>query len=288
MTEFIQNIENMNIDLGIFTSFGVTDVLDILIVAFVFYKFLMLVKETRAEQLIKGMIILLVALKLSEVANLVMIHFILQQTMTLGVLALLIVFQPELRRALEYIGRSKLLAKSLAELLNEDMEERYDEIVNAVTVLSRNRIGVLLVMEKNTGLGDIIDTGILIDGKITSNLIQNIFFPNSPLHDGAVVIRKDRIVSAGCILPLSDSVNLSKDLGTRHRAALGMVENTDALVIIVSEETGAISLAKDGKLSRFLDGNTLKGILKLTFEQPHDKKKHHGRKIWRPRNDETT
>lgn len=148
MTEFIQNIENMNIDLGIFTSFGVTDVLDILIVAFVFYKFLMLVKETRAEQLIKGMIILLVALKLSEVANLVMIHFILQQTMTLGVLALLIVFQPELRRALEYIGRSKLLAKSLAELLNEDMEERYDEIVNAVTVLSRNRIGVLLVMEK--------------------------------------------------------------------------------------------------------------------------------------------
>jgi len=288
MTEFIQNIENMNIDLGIFTSFGVTDVLDILIVAFVFYKFLMLVKETRAEQLIKGMIILLVALKLSEVANLVMIHFILQQTMTLGVLALLIVFQPELRRALEYIGRSKLLAKSLAELLNEDMEERYDEIVNAVTVLSRNRIGVLLVMERNTGLGDIIDTGILIDGKITSNLIQNIFFPNSPLHDGAVVIRNDRIVSAGCILPLSDSVNLSKDLGTRHRAALGMVEHTDALVIIVSEETGAISLAKDGKLSRFLDGNTLKGILKLTFEQPHDKKETPWAKIWRPRNDETT
>ncbi len=137
----------------------------------------MLVKETRAEQLIKGMIILLVALKLSEVANLVMIHFILQQTMTLGVLALLIVFQPELRRALEYIGRSKLLAKSLAELLNEDMEERYDEIVNAVTVLSRNRIGVLLVMEKNTGLGDIIDTGILIDGKITSNSDSKYIFP---------------------------------------------------------------------------------------------------------------
>lgn len=288
MLDFLNNLENLNIDFSYFTSFGITDALDILIVAYVFYKFLMLVKETRAEQLIKGMIILLVALKLSELANLVMIHFILQQTMTLGVLALLIVFQPELRRALEYLGRSKFLSQSLAEMFSEDREANYDEIVHAVTVLSRNRIGALVVMEKETGITDIIDTGIQLDAKISSNLLQNIFFPNSPLHDGAVVIRKDRIVSAGCILPLSDSANLSKELGTRHRAALGMVEHADALVIIVSEETGAISVAMNGKLSRFLDGNTLKSILTSTFEHPDPKKDASFLKIWRPRNDETS
>ena len=288
MTQLIENIKNMNIDLGIFTSFGITDVVDIMIVAFVFYKLLMLVKETRAEQLIKGMIILLVALKLSELANLVMIHFILQQTMTLGVLALLIVFQPELRRALEYLGRSKFLSKSFIEMFNEDLEERYDEMISAISVLSRNRIGALIVMEKNTGLNDIVETGIALDAKISSNLIQNIFFPNSPLHDGAIIIKKDRIVSAGCILPLSDSVNLSKDLGTRHRAALGMVEHTDAVVITVSEETGALSLAKNGKLSRFLDGNTLKSILKSTFEQPVVKGESKFFKMRRSKNDKTS
>ena len=288
MLDFMNNLENMNIDLSYFTSFGITDAVDILIVAFVFYKFLMLVKETRAEQLIKGMIILLVALKLSEVANLVMIHFILQQTMTLGVLALLIVFQPELRRALEYIGRSKFLTQSLAEILKEDREQNFDEIVHAVTNLSRSQIGALIVFEKSTGLQDLIDTGIQIDAKITSSLIQNVFFPNSPLHDGAVIIRKDRLVSAGCILPLSDSVKLSKDLGTRHRAALGTVEHTDAVVIIVSEETGAISLAMNGKLSRFIDGNTLKSILVSTFAHSESKPESSFLKLWRPRNDETT
>jgi len=287
VANFMNYFSNMNIDVGIFTSFGITDALDITIVAFVFYKFLMLVKGTRAEQLIKGMIILLVALKLSEWANLVMIHFILQQTMTLGILALLIVFQPELRRGLEYIGRSKFLAKSLVEILNEEQESSFDEIVKAISILSRNRVGALVVLEKDTGLNDIVSTGIRLDARISSNLIQNVFFPNSPLHDGAVIIRRERIVSAGSILPLSDSVNLSKDLGTRHRAALGLVENTDALVIIVSEETGAISVAMKGKLSRFLDGNTLKSILKTYFENPNKKSGSVFLKIWRHHNDES-
>lgn len=287
LVNFIEYFKNANIDFGIFTSFGITDALDIAIVAFIFYKFLMLVKETRAEQLIKGMIILLVALKLSEWANLVMIHFILQQTMTLGFLALLIVFQPELRRGLEYIGRSKFLAKSLVEILNEEQESSFDEIVNAVSIMSRSKIGGLIVLEKDSGLNDLAGTGIRLDARVSSNLIQNVFFPNSPLHDGAVIIKRDRIVSAGCILPLSDSVSLSKDLGTRHRAALGLVETTDALVVIVSEETGAVSVAMKGKLSRFLDGNTLKSILKAYFVTSNKKPGSEFLKIWRHRNDES-
>ena len=143
-------------------------------------------------------------------------------------------------------------------------------------------------MERGVGLSDIVSTGIMIDAKISSSLLQNIFFPNSPLHDGAVIIQKERVVSAGCILPLSDSVNLSKELGTRHRAALGMVEHADALVIIVSEETGAISMAMNGKLSRFLDGDTLMSIIKSTFNEPTEKKVSPFVKLWRSKNDKTT
>ncbi|MCT4632775.1 MAG: diadenylate cyclase CdaA [Firmicutes bacterium] len=257
--------------MAIFYNIRLIDILDIVIVAYVIYKLLMLIKETRAEQLIKGLLILVLISKLSEWAKLYMLNYLLKNTLTLGVVALLIVFQPELRRALEYIGRSKLLKKSIVEILDEERLQNIDEIVNAVASLSRQKIGALIVMERETGLNEIIETGIDINGNVSSGLLINVFIPNTPLHDGAVVIRKNKIMAAGCFLPLSENKNLSKELGTRHRAALGMVEHSDALVIIVSEETGAMSVAMNGRLSRFLDSNSLKNIIKNAFISKENK-----------------
>lgn len=261
----------MNSIMAIFYNIRLIDILDIVIVAYVIYKLLMLIKETRAEQLIKGLLILVLISKLSEWAKLYMLNYLLKNTLTLGVVALLIVFQPELRRALEYIGRSKLLKKSIVEILDEERLQNIDEIVNAVASLSRQKIGALIVMERETGLNEIIETGIDINGNVSSGLLINVFIPNTPLHDGAVVIRKNKIMAAGCFLPLSENKNLSKELGTRHRAALGMVEHSDALVIIVSEETGAMSVAMNGRLSRFLDSNSLKNIIKNAFISKENK-----------------
>lgn len=261
----------MNSVLAIFYNIRIIDIMDILIVAYVIYKLLMLIKETRAEQLIKGLLILVLISKLSEWARLYMLNYLLKNTFTIGVVALLIVFQPELRRALEYIGRSKLLKKSIVEILDEERLQNIDEIVNAVSSLSRQKIGALIVMERETGLNEIIETGIDVSGNVSSGLLINIFIPNTPLHDGAVVIRKNKIMAAGCFLPLSENKNLSKELGTRHRAALGMVEHSDALVVIVSEETGAMSVAMNGRLSRFLDSNSLKNIIKNAFISKENK-----------------
>lgn len=243
------------------SSIRLQDVLDIVIIAFCFYKLLMLIKETRAEQLIKGIIILLVVLKLSEWAKLYSVYYILKNTVTLGFVALLILFQPELRRALEYIGRSKFLSKSIVEIQYEELVSSIESIVEATVRMSKNKIGALIVLERETGITEVMETGIKIGGQLSDQLLENIFVPNTPLHDGAVIIRENRIMAAGCILPLSENQNISKELGTRHRAGLGMAESSDAVVVIVSEETGGISVAKDGKLSRFLDGNTLKRIL---------------------------
>lgn len=255
----------MNEILDMISNIGIRDIIDMSIIAYVFYKLLMLIRETRAEQLIKGIVILLVATKLSEVSGLYVTTYLLKNTVTLGLIALLIVFQPELRRALEYLGRSKLVAKSIIEIKDEEVKDRIDEIVSAAASLSRQKIGALIVIERETGLNDVIETGTEIEAKISSSLLINIFFPNSPLHDGAVIVREDRIMAAGCFLPLSENSGLSKDLGTRHRAGLGITEATDAVVIIVSEETGAISVAREGHLSRFLDVETLSGVLKEIY-----------------------
>lgn len=254
----------MNYVIEIFSNIRLMDVIDIGIVAFVFYKILMLIKETRAEQLIKGLIILLVMLKLSEWAKLYVVHYILMNTMTLGVVALLIVFQPELRRALEYIGRSKFLSKSM-EATDEGFNSMVSNLVNAVISLSREKIGALIVIERETGLNEIIQTGVKIDGVVSSGLLINVFIPNTPLHDGAVIIRRDRLMAAGCFLPLSENQSINKELGTRHRAAIGIAEQSDAIVIIVSEETGTISVAMNGKLTRHLDGNSLTTVIRNSF-----------------------
>lgn len=257
--------------INIFASMRIMDVIDIAIVAYVFYKIFMLIRETRAEQLIKGLVVLLVIMKLSEWAKLYVVHFILLNTMTLGLIALIIVFQPELRRALEYIGRNKIFFAKMAEEQEEAFNRTVHELVSAVVSLSREQIGALIVMERQTGLNEIASTGVKIDAEISSGLLINIFIPNTPLHDGSVIIRKDRILAAGCFLPLSANQTISKELGTRHRAALGIAEQSDALVIIVSEETGTISVALNGKLSRYLDANTLTSVIKKAYseeEQP--------------------
>ncbi len=281
MDKIYEILSSLNIEQDI----GINNIIDILIVSVVIYKVLMLVKETRAEQLIKGIIILLIALKFSEWANLVVIHFLLKNTVTIGAVALLIVFQPELRKALEYLGRSKFLKQSFMEFMDEEVEDHIHELMDAITALSRTKTGALIVMEQEAPLLDIAQTGTRLDSRITTELVQNVFFPNSPLHDGAMIIRKGRIEAAGCILPLSDSHYISKELGTRHRAALGLVENTDALVLIVSEETGTISMAREGKLHRHLDGRALEKLLRgdLIKEQ----KNSFLMDFWRRKNDKS-
>lgn len=255
-----------------FLNIGIRDIIDIIIVAFVFYKLYMLIRETRAEQLTKGLIILLVATKLSQWSKLYVVNYILRNTMTVGLIALLIVFQPEMRRALEQLGRSRFLTKNIAELAHEELTCRIQEISDAVASLSRQKIGALIILERETGINDVIETGNVIEGKISSSLLINIFIPNTPLHDGAVVIRRDKIMAAGCFLPLSENSNLSKTLGTRHRAGIGITETTDAIAIMVSEETGGISVAIGGKLSRFLDVETLKTIIKEEFNPQRQNK----------------
>ncbi len=245
----------------LFINIRIKDIIDILIVAVMFYKIFSLIKETRAEQLIKGIIAFFVFAKLSGILKLYTVNWLMENAMTVGVIAILIMFQPELRRGLEYLGRSRFFTKSLLEIRSENMNKKVDEIVNATASLSRQKIGALMVLEREIGLNDIVETGTEINGLVSSDLLINIFIPNTPLHDGAVVIKDDTIKAAACFLPLTENMNLSRELGTRHRAALGISERSDALALIVSEETGAISIAENGEISRYIDIKTLKQIL---------------------------
>ncbi len=247
----------------IFSGIRIADIIDIIIVAAVLYKLFKLIRETRAEQLIKGIFAIFVFEKISGEGwlELYTINWILKNTMTVGVIAILIVFQPELRRGLEYIGRSRFFTKSFLEIKGESLSKTVDEIVEACASLSRQKIGALIVLERQTGLNEVADTGTKINGIVSSNLLINIFIPNTPLHDGAVIIKEDMIKAAACFLPLTENMNISKELGTRHRAALGISERSDSLAIIVSEETGSISIAENGTIARHLDSKTLKQIL---------------------------
>ncbi len=250
----------------IYLNIGIGAIVDMAIVAFVFYKIYTLIKETRAEQLIKGIIVLLIATKVSEWFKLFTINWVLQKTMTVGVLALLIVFQPELRRGLEHIGRSGFITKPFVEIKKENFDSVIDEIVDAVASLSRQKIGALIVIERETGLNEVVETGRKINGIVSSELLINIFIPNTPLHDGAVIIKENILKAASCLLPLTENMDLNRELGTRHRAAIGVTENSDCVTIVVSEETGAISIADNGELLRYIDTNTLTHILRNIYE----------------------
>ncbi|NPV43948.1 Cyclic di-AMP synthase CdaA [Koleobacter methoxysyntrophicus] len=256
----------------LFKQLRFMDLIDIAIVAYVAYRAILLIRGTRAVQLIKGLAVLIISTKASEWLGLYTINWLLRNTMTVGVIALLIVFQPELRRALEQLGRGGFLVNPFFSISEEEINKLINELAHAVQVFTKNKMGALIVLERNTGLNEVIETGIEIGGKVTAELLVNIFIPNTPLHDGAVVIRNDKIMAAGCFLPLTENPNLSKELGTRHRAALGITEQSDAVSIIVSEETGVISVAVDGKLTRYLDIKTFKEMIKNLLHSKKEQK----------------
>ena len=236
-------------------------IIDILVVSYIFYKIYMLIKETRAEQLLKGIILIIFLIPVSSFLHLTMLNWILSNTITIGLLSFIIIFQPEIRRALEHIGRSAFNEKHIIMEDDKKLQQVIEEIVTAVENLSNSRTGALIVLEQKTGLGDIISTGTTLDAVVSSALLENIFVVNTPLHDGATIIRNDRIVASGCFLPLTTHSGINKKLGTRHRAAIGVSENSDALTIVVSEETGVISLAVNGRLTRNYNRDRLKDIL---------------------------
>lgn len=244
------------------------NIIDVIILTVLIYNFLKLVRHTRASSLVKGIIFILVLALLSDVFEIHALNWVLQQIISVGVVVLVIVFQPELRRMLEQLGRSKIARKlfgSPKKHRNAQMELHVSEIVKALNDMSRKKIGALIVLERSTKLGDVIESGTTVDAEISSALIQNIFEPNTPLHDGAVIIRDERIIAAACILQLSDDYSISRELGTRHRAAIGITETTDAVSLIVSEETGIISMAREGKLTRYLDTKSLTILLTELF-----------------------
>lgn len=258
---------------NIISGVGITDVIDIAIVAFVIYKVLGFIRETRALQLVRGLLILVLITVLSDQFNFYTLNWILRNTLQLGVIALVIVFQPELRRALEYVGRSKFITPQFAQMDKERAKVITAAIIKAVDYFSSNKIGALIIMERETLLEDIAETGTKINAEISTELLGNIFYEGAPLHDGATIVRADRVYAAGCVLPLTQSKTLSKELGTRHRAGIGITENSDAIAIIVSEESGIISIAVDGKLTRFLDIKTVeKTLLNIYLSQIHAEK----------------
>ncbi len=233
---------------------------DILIVTFIGYYIYKIVKQTRASQIVKGILFVFLLFAVAKIFNMVILDFILTNFLTYGVILIIIVFQPELRNVFEKLGRSKLV-----DVFDVDdnilVKHSISEIVKAVEIMSLKKIGALIVIERSTKISDVLKEGISLSAKVSSELIQNIFMPRTPLHDGAIVIDKSEILAAKCILPLASEVSVPKNLGTRHRAAVGITEISDALVVVVSEETGIISLVENGKLTRELTGDKLKALL---------------------------
>ena len=238
---------------NIVSEISIFDVIDILIVAFVVYKILGFIVKTRAVQIIKGVVVLLVALVVSDFLNLYTLNWICKGAVAMGAVAVLVVFQPELRRALEYMGRGSLLKPAIMQDEKEQIKHDINQIVRAVDGFSADHVGALIVFEGETQLEEVIETGTILDAAISEQLLGNIFYEGSPLHDGAVIIRDGKVHAAGCVLPLTGKQEIGKNLGTRHRAGVGITEHSDALVLIVSEETGIISMVRDGRMDRFMD-----------------------------------
>ncbi len=278
--------------LGLIKSITIVDVIDVLLVAYMIYKALQLIVETRAQQFLKGLALLTVLYFVAHWTGMTVVNFIMNNILQIGIIAIIVLFQPEVRRALEQVGRSNISGKLkfLGKGANSDSENiqtyaSINEVCRAMENCSKTHTGALVVIERETKLGEISDTGTAVDAVVTSQLLENIFYPKAPLHDGATIISKNRVKSAGCFLPLSQNYEISKELGTRHRAALGISEVSDAVVVVVSEETGAISVAVSGHLNRWLTQEELKSILRsyLIKEYPakikpgkavaHDKEK---------------
>ena len=256
---------------------AIRSMVNILIVAYVIYKLLVIIRGTRAVSLLKGIAVIFIATMVSDLLKLRTVNWLLQKTITVLFVGLPIVFLPELRRALEQIGRGGIFTGPLGLLEKEDTMILVSDITRAATVMARDKIGALIVVERDSGIAELMETGTKIDAVVSTELLINIFMPNSPLHDGATIIRGSRIMAAGCYLPLSENPNISKTLGTRHRAALGLSEQSDAVCIVASEETGVISIASNGKLMRYLDESALKERL---IELLHASKLRQGIPAW--------
>lgn len=245
---------------------GLKDVIDIVIVSYIIYQLILLIRGTRAVQLLKGIFVLVATWAISTWLNLYTLKWLMNQMFNWGVITVLIIFQPELRRALEQLGRGKLFGRSTVE--DRDINDKVSEIIKAVNYLSKRKIGALIVFERDTGLNEYIESGTKMESRISSELLINLFIPNTPLHDGAVIVRGGQIMAAGCYLPLSENPFISKELGTRHRAAIGISEMCDALSVVVSEETGQVSLALNGLIVRDIKEESL--VTKL-FEELNPK-----------------
>lgn len=265
---FAQNFKSIFDFLSVYIPFtepleALKSIVDISIVSYLTYKIIQLVKETRAWQLVKGIVVILVMTWLSDILNLRTLAYIMKKTIELAGFALVVVFQPELRRGLEQIGRSNFKDFFKFDENDDVINTTFtiEEIIKAATELSRTQTGALIVVERETKLGEIINTGTRLDSNVSAELIINIFTPNTPLHDGALILRDNKLKSAACFLPLTDNPNLSRELGTRHRAALGITEVSDCIAVVVSEETGKISYALNGGLSRNLTPDILRKAL---------------------------
>lgn len=244
----------------IFSNIGLNSIVDIGLVYYVLYHGYLLIRDMRAKQLVKGIVLLVALIPISEIFQLNMIGYILEHTFQVGLIALVVVFQPEIRKALEYIGRTSFSLSAL-EKNSQTSEQVIKEIISATSSLARQKIGALIIFEQKIGLNDITESGTKLNANISSGLLINIFIPNTPLHDGAVIIKDYTIRAAGCFLPLTENNLLSKDIGTRHRAAIGMTEKSDSIALIVSEETGYISYAVEGRLYRNIQIEELEYLL---------------------------
>ena len=254
------------------TLLKITDFLDVAIIFFLVYKLLSLVKSTRAENILKGIGIFLLALLAARALDLRAVYYVLSRVAEMGILALIILFQPEIRQILEKLGSKNIRLMRVFRTESEitELEKAIDQTVMACSEMSRTKTGVLMVFERNINLDDIVRTGTELDCAVVCELLKNIFFVKAPMHDGAVIVRHGRIIGGGCMLPLSKNVNLSRDLGMRHRAGIGMSENSDAVVVIVSEETGSISVAIGGMLKRHLMPETLGKLLRNELMPPEE------------------
>jgi len=249
-------------------TIGILDVIDTGLVAFFLYRIYIMLKNTRAAALVKGLMVLASLVIISKWLNLHVINWILEKAITMMMVALPVVFQPELRRALEQIGRGRLFRKRV-EVDEAELNDMIEAVANAAVIMGQRKIGALIVFERAVGLEERIETGVKIDGLVTDSLLLNIFEKDTPLHDGAVIIRGNRIVAASCLLPLTDARGLSQELGTRHRAAIGISEQSDALVVVVSEETGTVSVTRNGEIYRYLRREDVVDMLQSAFISSH-------------------
>ncbi|WP_155890732.1 diadenylate cyclase CdaA [Desulfuromonas sp. TF] len=245
------------------------DLLDVALVAFIIYRIILLIKGTRAVQMLLGLAVILIVYVASQVGGLWTLHWLLDNFLSSIILVIVVIFQNDIRRALMHVGKNPFFA----DLSYREETEIMEELVKACVNMASKRIGALIVIERETGLKDFLEVGVEIDSKVSSDLIASIFLPYSPLHDGALIIQQGRLKKAGCFLPLSRNPDISKALGTRHRAAIGLTELVDAVAIVVSEETGKISVVVGGRITRDLDSSSLKRVLKRLLEPRTDKKK---------------